>query len=401
MDCSEQLKWRPRNDDTRTHIGFLDWGMTGLGKKKQIGNVCSYFPINSFIGSYGQDTTLWMQFEGEFQNIPFHVYIAVVADGHGHDGENASQSVIFHLTLYSKYEKLLEMIIDRDKDSIQLEMNKLYDELDQECQYAHSGTTLSILYIFEWNHQVFALTTNVGDSPILCMKNKHVELFYNSHDWESMSERQFQIRTCKEEGVTIPKVIYGRWNCDNGPRLIDRNGKYLPILMFQGDTDIIDEENRKHIMKEMKKRDMVGGIKTVRQIKTEDYGHCNHGSTALHIYDNGRIHGGIQMTRALGDYSSKLWTDKMKTKPRIVSTPSVTLQEFVAKEEITWIVCSDGVGDAFYWHEIHDFWQNEEGFETTQQKTKAFLEYCIQKGQKFFGRLWDDLSIIVIEMHLT
>lgn len=107
------------------------------------------------------------------------------------------------------------------------------------------------------------------------------------------------------------------------------------------------------------------------------------------------------MTRCLGDHIYKQAALSPST-PLVTATPSVTLQE-LSVGDYSYVVCSDGVGDAFYWHQIGDvFYQvYQSNPAVTNAEVAKMLFYGTQvRGSAGFrfeagSRAWDDLSMVV------
>jgi hypothetical protein len=197
--------------------------------------------------------------------------------------------------------------------------------------------------------------------------------------------------------------------------------------MFEEGTDKIHEANRQHVMRESKTRQSVGGCQSLRRMKIlrlvggelpyrvwqeealEEFGHENFGSTPLIVEpvvdsedpEDTVYHGGCQMTRGLGDHFYKGAASGPHI-PLLLTKPSVTLLELGAGEDLSYLVCSDGIGDVFYWHQIGDVFQRVYRAipEASCEKAGGYLlRETFARGRRFHlpqgVRCWDDLSMVV------
>jgi serine/threonine protein phosphatase PrpC len=292
--------------------------------------------------------------------------------------------------------------------------------------YVYEGSTLSLLFVMEYDGRVFVVASNVGDSPVLLVDNEtgKVLRLHAEHNWDSVKERKVQLQASREAGRDDAVVIYNRFNCDNGTAFRDHRGGRDIIPMFREGTDEVLEETREHIMMMSKIRKCVGGTQSLRKMKTlcwnatteewgeealKEYGHDNFGSTPLILGpgtdDNGVPikHGGCQMTRGIGDHEYKGVASGPHV-PLVLCKPSVAVKELLAKEgnDYSVVVCSDGVGDAFYWHQMGDVFREvytTSSPMTSETATTALLQKTLENGRAFrvqnTVRAWDDLSMVV------
>lgn len=395
------------------------------GLSKSAGSLSTVLPPDeedgSVVGEFGQDRVWACRVNGEREGKPFSVHIAACADGHGHTGEVVSREVMdglrSRLTVLWLGEVLGRVMSGGD---VREPLETLYTDLDASTQsHVHSGTTLSLLLVFGYDGRVVALASNVGDSPVLLVNNEtgKVVKLHGEHNWDSVTERRLNLAASRAAGRRDATVVYARFNCGNGRAFRDPWGGNAIMPMFREGTDEVLEETRRHMMRESKRRGYVGGHQSLRRLKQlrrnpvtdqwqeealEEYGHENFGSTPLLLSEDGvTAMGGGQMTRCLGDHIYKQAALSPST-PLVTATPSVTLQE-LSVGDYSYVVCSDGVGDAFYWHQIGDvFYQvYQSNPAVTNAEVAKMLFYGTQvRGSAGFrfeagSRAWDDLSMVV------
>ena len=383
------------------------------------------------VGEFGQDRVSTQLVKGVWKDKPFSVRIAVCADGHGSYGEFVSGDVVqrVHVLLDAPFLAfLLEKIVGQEE--LQESMDALFQKVEEATtRYEHEGTTLSLLMVWQYDGRAFVLTANVGDSPLLLIDNAtgKVRRLHEEHNWDSRKERQVHLAASREAGRNDAVVIYSRFNCDNGRSFPDPWGGQKVIPMFEEGTDKVHEANRRHVMQESKNRGSVGGCQSLRRMKIlrfvggetpyrvweeealEEFGHENFGSTPLIVEpvvdsedpDDTVYHGGCQMTRGLGDHFYKEGAPGPHI-PLLLTKPSVTLLELNPGEDLSYLVCSDGIGDVFYWHQIGDVFQRVYRAipEASCQKAGGCLfREVFARGRRFHlpegVRCWDDLSMVV------
>ena len=413
--------------------------MRGLPKHYGSGTAVYASPSgDTVLGEYGQDHVLAHKITGVLQDKPFSVQVLACADGHGARGEFASRDVMEYLAanLTSEFlQEVLEGVGEGQEAKVRQCLEAFYTAMDASMTaYVSEGTTLSLLFVMEYDGRVFLVASNVGDSPVLLVDNEtgKVTRLHAEHNWDSVKERRVHLEASREAGRDDAVVIYSRFNCDNGTAFRDHRGGRDIIPMFREGTDEVLEETREHIMLMSKIRNCVGGTQSLRKMKTlcwnatteeweeealEEYGHDNFGSTPLLLgpsTDDDGVpikHGGCQMTRGIGDHEYKGEASGPHV-PLVLCTPSVTVKEFLAKEgnDYSVVVCSDGVGDAFYWHQIGDVFREAYLNETTslsmtsETVTTALFQQTLKNGRAFrvqnSVRAWDDLSMVVGRLKL-
>lgn len=377
----------------------------------------------SVVGEFGQDRVYTHEVHGTREGRPFSVHIAACADGHGSHGEVVSREVLDGLHSCMTPDLLGTLLVDPlfSGGDVHKPMEDLYRDLDtRTAEHVHDGTTLSLLLVFAYEGRVVLLASNVGDSPILLVHNEtgKVTRLHGEHTWESLEERRINLEASRAAGRRDATVIYARFNCANGRPFRDPNGGNEVLPMFREGTDEVLVETRRHVIRESKRVGWVGGTQSLRRFKflrlneatqvweqeaLEEHGHDNFGSTPLWRNESGSPMGGCQMTRGLGDHFFKGAATSTNI-PLVLCRPSVTVREMQAGDDISFVVCSDGIGDAFYWHQIGDvFRANRDA--TTKEAADALLRETFVRGGGLRlpqgQRTWDDLSMVVGRLRVT
>ena len=393
--------------------------MRGVAKdRRHIFSRHRVLPSGAEMGEYGQDHTYTRDVAGTLANgTRFSVRVAAVADGHGSNGGLVSRDVILDLDRRLTVEwlgNLLAHVVGRHDDEARAATDALYEALDAETSaYWTDGTTLSVLLVFSCEDRVFFVASNVGDSPILLIHQPSGKILcaHAEHTWDSVAERRVQLEASRNAGRDDAVVVYGRFNCDNGISLPDPHGTHKVLPMFLPGTDVMDEAMRRHVLRVSKEQGMVGGTQTVRKMKTlrldpstrewneevlEAFGHENFGSTPRILGDDGVPHGGCQMTRGLGDHAYKSQAIGVHI-PLLLNRPSLTIMEMAMPYNVCYVVCSDGVGDAFYWHQIGDALRR---CASGEEAASSLFSETLLRGRRAFhvsesSRAWDDLSMVV------
>lgn len=408
--------------------------MRGLPKHVRGGTAVYASPSgDTVLGEYGQDHVLSHKLTGVLQEKLFSAHVLACADGHGMWGKEVSRLVMDYLVEHltpARLQEVLECVCARQETQVRQCLDAFYTEMDATTTaHVHEGTTLSLLFVVEYDGRVFVVASNVGDSPVLLVDNEtgKVTRLHAEHNWDSVKERRVQLQASREAGRDDAVVIYSRFNCENGTPFRDHRGGRDVIPMFREGTDELQEETREHIMLMSKVRNCVGGTQSLRKMKTlcwnatteeweeealEEFGHDNFGSTPLIMGpdtdDNGDLikHGGCQMTRGLGDHAYKGAASGPHV-PLVFCKPSVTVKELLASGGKDWslVVCSDGIGDAFYWHQVGDVFK--EAYKatmsqatTSEEATSALFRQTMRNGRRVFRlpstvTAWDDLSMVV------
>ena len=83
----------------------------------------------------------------------------------------------------------------------------------------------------------------------------------------------------------------------------------------------------------------------------------------------------------------------------MLSTPSVTVRKLDPREcqDYAYLVCSDGVSDVFYWHQMGRLFQQAFSSKeaTTEDAATALWEQTLFNGEQVFGEPWDDLCMVL------
>lgn len=346
--------------------------------------------------SFGEDT-VWV--ETLFQSHSISVRVYAVADGHGIRGDLASREVIVNLRKRLKEDETF--LWECRKIAVGIFtlkgwLTKTFLEIDQGFQRT-GGTTLSLMFLLSLGNRHFICTANVGDSPMMLLSPQHDYLAFQSHSWDNVEERHEYIRYCRQHDLIPRDVILGRINTPSGMKIPHKDGSNLPWFLFKNGSTHIDHEMLEEFH-EMIPQDQIGGVQSLRKMVLDEqtphtqFYHENWGSTA---YDG--FCGRTQMTRSIGDIESK-------EDLHLRADPDFKVHELILPETADQIkfhivLCSDGVGDLFYFHEWRSFLESSTDPRKVIQKVyKEISKRGLHPdfGYDYLGRpKWDDCSLIV------
>lgn len=370
-------------------------------------------------GIYGDDRTFEMECHNQIEG--WRLLVMALADGHGVHGARVSEHAILGLESALAGDSIstyAHHLMEREHHEAEQFMIRLFHTLDDTCPLEQGGSTLTVAFIFTHAGRIVITTHNVGDSPCLLLNNRtgHVACLATSHTWDCPSERQHNIEVCRAAGRPVNVPIYSRWNTSHGSRIMDHENLFRPIPIFVEDTAVVDTNNRRHVMRALQRHKKPGGIQSLRRMKIlvrsedswieeslESEAHGNTGATPLEIdLSTGKIYGGPQMTRSIGDRRYKNPTQAGI--PLLHSTPTMTLYELAGEDDLTLLLCSDGCSDVFYLHQIGDLAAH---FFHTFGPTASMPDFCHHLlkhalKQGLAGgltistgcRVWDDISIL-------
>jgi len=438
-NMAEITNYRPMDHaHARFSVENVSTGMVGRSKHaRSTSLVGRTVGGSSTRGIFGQDGAFSDIIRDEERDMT--VVIGIIADGHGTEGEFASKMSIDGMSggllTPSRLRYLTDLLVLGESEAVRKEICTCFEELDERvCQAVESGgSTLTVCMILH-DHitgRVFAVTSNVGDSPLLLIRTscgKAGEMA-TMHSWDSVQERRAHIEACRKSNRSVADVIYARWNTEKRRNVMDIHGQFFPIYMFKGATDEIEEINRDHVVKTLRAMGYhPGGIQSrVRKLQkvrrrgasppsqwedtvVEGTGHENYGSTPLEIDGvTGEMVGGPQMTRSMGERRYKCPEhDVVHLTPLITATPSVSILEFWSEDhhniegmQFAMVGFSDGPGDALYSSEFGEKTKQyfdmhkEMGDGNAQGLAQHLLTSVHQEGSFFFGTpRWDDLSMV-------
>lgn len=371
----------------------------GCGFAKN-GGIEEHDPQIYSITTYGQDTIFYSE------NLASHngmdVQMMMCADGHGRGGEIASRYVARRmardLCRPGFLSELRAHVLSHGVAPVEM-ITRFFHRIDRE--YAGSGgcTTSVVLILTCVNEQrTFLLSMNVGDSPIWIVDTDYhrVYPFYTHHAWDSPTEYAVYLDRCRRLGVEPREVVIGRINC--GSFVMRRmDGSATPYRIFKDGSAEIDHAEMDEFERAASHHGMrLGGSQTVRKRLEREWRHENWGSTPLIppeeslLYHgvSATIHGigGLQMTRSFGDYTHKMSS-------HVSCDPSIHLVEI--KRPLTVMICSDGIDDAFWRHELLErcctrLPASLQAIEIVSDAMERSHSFPLQPGQ-----IHDDCSIII------
>lgn len=404
----------PEADSNKKSLLTCDYAFSGQGKSKDS-------PINGGGYLFGEDAVWVKTFIGE----DFQLTVMMILDGHGQNGEKASSSVLrlFRQKIITpEFFELCRQMNPSKEFDVKNHLIEMFKMVEKEYFLPTGGTTVSLaLVISSSEDRHYLITANVGDSPIVFLPpdDQRTFLAFQSHSWDEIEERKKYLSYCKQNRLQPREVILGRFNTLSGTPLPREDGTIRPWFIFKKGTAEIDEavmEEFQRVIKN-KHRDCIGGVQSIRKMIMEQlivmdrkvsiipdyplpgYNHLNWGSTGF----DGFI-GRTQMTRSIGDLEAK-------TDLHMRADPDIFIRELILgeQEETTFqlVMCSDGVGDLFYFHEFREFLdaskptndQIQDLFVHLWRKTKRSSRFCLDP--KTNRPTWDDCSVILCNIYLN
>ena len=374
----------------------------------------------------------------------FQIVWSYIFDGHGGNGQKTANecSKLFQKVWTDMGGKFCELSESRkDREILEL-IKKLFAQIVSEvehkikkkkwqtCYQTAGSTATQILTITTPTGRKTAYACNVGDSPAAALilsggrVNKQPKIFSltceqswgNQDEMERYSRHVWNLR--KEAGengdekfkeIKPSKVIYGRLNAANGPR-VSGNGvfpvwKFVPqnnekgIMIAPWKVEF-DYESHQRLMKELEpwgkdtcsgyqsetgKEFLIVGENTILgpwNLK-ENWGSC--------AYDSESGMAGCQCSRGIGDLNDRngikdVW-GKITTKPNFTSIkPTCTAFEIAPDEEVVIVAMSDGAGDIVSFPEIADFLAKDKSKNGKVMAEKIFqkvLTKCQELGGQY------------------
>lgn len=374
----------------------------------------------------------------------FQIVWNYIFDGHGGNGQETANecSKLFQKAWTDMSGNFCELSESRKDQEILVLIKKLFAQIVvevehkikekkwQTCYRTAGSTATQILTITTPTGRKTSYACNVGDSPAAALilsggrASKQPKIFsltceqswghqdemerYSRHVWNLRKE-------AKEEGnedfkeIKPSKVIYGRINAKNGPR-VSGNGVF-PVWKFVPQTDEkgvmiapwkvkFDSESHQRLMKELEPwgKDTCSGFQSetgkefliVRENTilsplnlTENWGSC--------AYDPKSGIAGCQCSRGIGDLNDRygikdVW-GKITTKPNYTSIkPTCTAFEIAPDEEVVIVAMSDGAGDIVSFPEIADFLADDKSKNGKVMAEKIFqkvLTKCQELGGQY------------------
>jgi serine/threonine protein phosphatase PrpC len=426
-----------RSPDQTQRVRFLERGRAMKGMAKSVARHPSTVSrtVSLITGVFGQDRAVLHETTGVCRGEPFEVSMGILADGHGEGDEAPDDAVRGALALLTATGFMADLLGDiLDGEGFVERMETLFDRLDHQTSVRnrYSGTTFSVFLVFRRAGRVFVMSANVGDSPLVMLNHASgkTAILHTEHTWDSLEERRRNTEACLLAGRRVPLVVYSSWNCTGGRSLEDRHGGHRPLLMYEGDSDRVDEANKRYVMDITTRLGYTGGTQTARCMKQlrldasdgwveeplPEHGHENFGCkpayTTLTPIEEDPWGGaepttGCQMTRSLGDHRFK-GSAKGPQVPLMTSRPSVALLELCPEKAatVTLMAMSDGPGDVFYWHQLGDLAKGFKG--TAEEQMDLFWNTMMSKAttHRMFrfnpkhARAWDDLSAVMLTFQI-
>jgi len=166
-------------------------------------------------GSAGQDIF------GHSENAVY------VADGHGHNGQQAALDAI-EMHKYSLCDP--QDLILHSPLKVEINIRQKLVQYMAESPHDHSGATFAYMTIINHNKQRWAITTNIGDSEALLIYNNRIHTCSVAHVWDDLDLYNKYLKL-----VDRPRnVCYNRWNASRH-RVRDSNGEHRPIMIYDID----------------------------------------------------------------------------------------------------------------------------------------------------------------------
>lgn len=370
--------------------------------------------LSPFIGTmqYGQDT-VFCDGEYETEYYGLQTKMMICADGHGRGGNDASRYVVERFVRDFRRPGFMHRLrVGLDTGRMPFDMiHRFFERVDKEYRCA-GGSTCSVVLVLTYKDRTYLLTCNVGDSPIWLADEGRLFPLYDDHAWDSAHEYRDYMTRCERMGLVPREVVMGRFNCGGGMIARD-DGTYRPFRLYKDGTVDLNEaeldefETKKTIVENM------GGLQSVR--RKMDYRilpdgdvemrpnratrHENWGCTPLIppaeaiLYHNALTMtgmGGLQMTRSFGDRAHK-------ASCHVHVTPSIHFIEL--RKPVVVIVCSDGVDDALWRHQLASMAVKDVSAESQAQ---AILKEACHHGSNRLLRsslLHDDCSLVVAHIN--
>lgn len=334
---------------------------------------------------YGDDLVGYHVFDNTLQ-------MAYVMDGHGFDGSNVTVRVCE--LLIKEIMKSLDSIKNsiNSQEKLQTLFNIIYDAIDESLKLCSSGTTTSIVLIYNKKKIV---SVNLGDSTIALM-DKEINFLSKSCNWEDISEYKLFVENCLKKDIEPCPIVIGRYNLDFA-NIKNPYNAYEPFNMYKIDSNgniEYDKLQIKTFVKQSKKFfKLVGGSQGLKKMTYQErvddnwvdvepyegYEHTNWGSV-LSLQQLGSI----QISRVLGD-------KHLKRKYPLSNQPIIDIIDIEENYNGYLLIMSDGIYDAWYNHELLQFVNSYDG----NNLSESIIDETINKLDLDF---WDDGSIITLKI---
>jgi len=377
---------------------------------------------------YGEDV-VWIS---TVQYTELHIQVVGIFDGHGDQGRQAS--LFFAKTCANKLlakgfmAQLRQDVYHVNFTKSQELLSKFFQRMDQmyKQQYPaniYSGTTASIALILTMNeYRRFVLTANVGDSPIFLCRGSHIYEHYQPHIWENSIAYKEYYQHCLFNHK-IPSIpVIGRFNIIGSGSVLPRtesNVEHVPFTLYKKGEPSLDVDSIISFQQSIEKYapQYIGGTQSLAKMvyQTSNSSDTTISSLPGYVYKNwgsvvytpDRL-SSIQMSKSLGDFY-------FKDQCHLSAIPFTMVTEIF--EPCTLFLCSDGITDILYKHQISNFFfQNHDSSKkkqssTTNLKSTEFWEYCVDyidqqdKNTCPFKMMshgvypsWDDCSFIIVKL---
>ena len=379
-------------------------GISGIGKIRD--GIPSH-NINLIHGgkAYGEDSA-WVASHdvGEDKVVTMALF-----DGHGGEEcrcKTSRRAMKMHAERRpTALARRLALVKTNDFDSLSREgtehFQAIHDAVDDKSWSGCTASTVDIFLLSDGS--VIVVADNVGDSPILlvCNKTGRVTVLHQAHNWDNPDEYRDHVAHWTAKGQTPYVPCYGTINTTGGIELPNPTNPDKPFPIYKEGTTEVDEKVAEYVWRAIKEKyplQPLGGSQSMHRIVEEEqledgrwvdsrpvYPHENSGATAIDHH--------IQMSRSIGDHYFKT-----RHKPS-----SIAYKVPRRLNDVSLVVCSDGVGDYSHYFEIGDacrqMVETKPGV-TGQEMADAYIRHMLLHPKKGFSvkygaPRWDDLSIVI------